>query len=203
MVKPHNIQTSIDLDLFEEKAILNNWTIICSNIGSVWIAIKNGLNFIIDRELNCYNTVAISFYLENGAQKAIPSIELSLEEIHKISNRDKLIVPVFFYPLLMTSKAYEQENIFKKNKINLTDRKDYRYRVRFENKLMKIYNPVPVDMLYELEKFNKFKNIAIDLKETNTAEAIAILKFYVDKINGKKPYKKSKFTRGHFDKAVV
>ncbi len=203
MVKAQNIQSSYDIDAFETAAVANNWVIVAANIGTVWVAIKNGLNFIVDRELNCYNSIAVSFYLDYGAQKIIPSIELSLEELKRMNNRDKLILLTFYYPVLMTSKAYEQKNIFGKNKMTLLDRKDYEYRVRFENKLMKIYNPMPVDMLYELEKFNCFENIGIDLKETHTPEAIALLRFYVDKINGKNPSKKSKFTRGHYDNPVV
>jgi U32 family peptidase len=202
-VKAQNIQSSYNIEDFEKAAVANNWTVVASNIGTVWIAIKNGLKFIVDRELNCYNSVAISFYLDYGAEKVVPSIELSLEEISKINNRDKLILLAFYYPVLMTSRAYEEKNIFGKNKMTLLDRKDYEYRVRFENKLMKIYNPMPVDMLYELERLNQYQNIGIDLKETHTPEAIALLKFYVDKINKRNPSKKSKFTRGHYDKAVV
>ena len=97
----------------------------------------------------------------------------------------------------------DKKNIFGKNRFTLVDRKEFDYRVRFEAGLMKIYNPKPVDMLYELEQFNRFVSIAIDLKETHTKEAIALLRFYVDKINQRKPTKKSKFTRGHYDKAVI
>ena len=203
IVKPQNIQSTTELELFEAQAVANHWTIVCSNIGAEWIAIKNGLPFWIDREMNCFNGVAINFHVTYGAQKVVPSIELSLEEILILDNRDKLLLLAFFYPVLMTSRAYSEKNIFEKNKFTLIDRKDYEYRVRFDNKLMKIYNPMPVDMLYEIEKFNRFATIGIDLKETHTKEAIAILKFYVDKINKRDPSKKSKFTRGHYSKAVV
>ena len=203
LVKAQNIQTTKELDKFEKMAIERKWNIVCANIGSLQVALRNKLGFWIDREMNCFNSIQMNYFSALGAQKIIPSIELSLGEMLALSQHSKIIVPVFYYPLLITSKAYAKKNIFKKNSFTLVDRKEFDYRVRFEAGLMKIYNPKPVDMLYELEQFNRFASIAIDLKETHTKEAIALLRFYVDKINQRKPTKKSKFTRGHYDKAVI
>lgn len=198
IVKAQNIQSSSELSLFEKKAVENNWIIVCANIGSLQIALKNKLGFIIDREMNCYNSIAVNYYSDLGAQNIIPSIELSLDEIKKLTHREKIITLLFFYPLLMTSKAYDKKNIFEKNKFLLTDRKDFEYRARFENNLFKLYNPLPVDMLFEIETFSDFNNWGIDLKETTIDEAINVLKYYLGKINHEKPTKKSKFTRGHY-----
>jgi len=203
LVKAQNIQNTKELDKFETMAKERKWNIVCANIGSLQVALRNKLGFWIDREMNCFNSVQMNYFSSLGAQKIIPSVELSLGEMLALSQHSKIIAPVFYYPLLMTSKAYAKKNIFKKNSFTLVDRKEFDYRVRFEAGLMKIYNPKPVDMLYELEQFNRFASIAIDLKETHTKEAIAILRFYVDKINQRNPSKKSKFTRGHYDKAVI
>lgn len=198
IVKAPNIQDTIELTEFSKKAIENNWTIVCANIGALQVALKNKLNFFVDREMNCYNSIAINFFSELGAEYIIPSIELSLDEIKKLTHREKIITLLFFYPLLMTSKAYDKKNIFNKNKFHLTDRKDFEYRIRFENNLFKMYNPLPVDMLFEIENFSEFNNWGIDLKETNIDEAINVLKYYLGKINNQNPTKKSKFTRGHY-----
>ncbi|MBT7241128.1 MAG: U32 family peptidase, partial [Candidatus Diapherotrites archaeon] len=203
IVKAQNVQNTAELNEFEKKAVAKNWTIVCANIGALQVALRNKLKFWIDREMNCYNSVEMKFLSNLGAEKIVPSVELSLGEILALSEQNKVIALVFFYPLLMTSKAYAKKNVFKKNKFILKDKKKFEYRIRFEKGIMKLYNPAPVDMLYELEKFNKFGSIGIDLKETHTKEAIALLKFYIDKINKKNPSKKSKFTRGHYDKAVV
>jgi len=203
IVKAQNIQTTENLDQFEQMAKERKWTVVCANIGALQIALRNKLDFWIDREMNCFNSVQINYFSNIGAKYILPSAELSIGEILALSQHQKIIAPVFYYPLLMTSKAYAKKNIFGKNKFILVDRKEFEYRTRFENGLMKIYNPKPVDMLYELENFNRFVSIGIDLKETNTKEAIAVLKFYIDKINQRKPTKKSKFTRGHYDKAVI
>ncbi|MDD3159901.1 MAG: DUF3656 domain-containing protein [Candidatus ainarchaeum sp.] len=203
MVKPNNIQSTIELEKFEAIAKEKKWTVVCANIGAIQIALKNNLEFWIDREMNCFNSLSLNFFRSIGAKKVIPSVELTMEEIMQLSPRKDLAALVFYYPLLMTSKAYALKNIFGKTKFIMRDRKDYDYRIRMENKLLKLYNPHPVDMLYEIEKFSKFNSVIIDLKETNTPEAIMILKYYLDKIDGKNPKKKSKFTRGHYDKPVL
>jgi U32 family peptidase len=200
-VKAENIQSTSELSVFEKKAVENNWVVVASNIGAIGVARKNNLDFFIDREMNSYNSLTIDFLIELGAKKIVPSTELSFNEIKKLEHQDKLIILLFYYPLLMTSRAYE-DNIFKKTKFTLIDRKDYEYKTRINNNLLKIYNPLPVDMLFELKRFDNFSSLAIDLKEASLEEAINLLKYYVNKKNNQNPSKKSKFTRGHYDKPI-
>jgi U32 family peptidase len=201
-VKAQNIQSSKELEEFEKKAVEKNWLVVVSNVGSLQIALKNKLDFFIDREMNSYNSLAVDFFVELGAEKIVPSIELSFTELSRLAHQDKIIALLFYYPLLMTSRAYAEDNIFKKTKFTLIDRKEFEYKVRISNGLFKLYNPLPVDMLYELNRFTRFASRAIDLKESSLEEAIKVLKYYVARNNKQDLSKKSKFTRGHYNNPV-
>lgn len=200
-VKPQNIMSTIELKEFEEKIDSKN-KLFCTNLGSLKIALEKKIDFFIEREMNCFNSLAVIFFMELGAKGIIPSIELSLNEINSLPFKEKLIPLIYFYPLLMTSKAYEKNDSIGRNDFLLKDRKEFVYQVKNENKLLKIYNPLPVDMAYELEKFNSFNIIGIDFKATTSEEIREFLNYLEAKINNTKITKKSKFTRGHYEKPV-
>lgn len=201
LVKTQNILNTKELNEFSKK--LNSKNILfCSNIGSLKIALDKKISFFVEREMNCFNSLAVVFFLELGAKGIVPSIELSLNEINSLPFREKIIPLIFFYPLLMTSKAYEKNDSIKKEDFLLKDRKEFIYQVKNENNLLKIYNPLPVDMAYELEKFNHFQKLGIDFKATTKEEIKEFLNFLDSKINNIKMIKKSKFTRGHYEKPV-
>jgi hypothetical protein len=176
--------------------------VICADLASLRIASKQKKRFIVGNELHAFNSLSIKLFLSLGAEAVIPSIELSLEEIHMLSPREKIIPLIYFYPLLMTSRAYQQSNLFERNqKFNITDRKDFVYQAEVDNdKILRIYNPLPVDMLFEIEKFDSFGAICIDITQGKSPEAI--LEYALSRMRGEKPDKKSKFTRGHYEKPL-
>ncbi|MGI6589893.1 MAG: U32 family peptidase [Candidatus Iainarchaeum sp.] len=201
IVKPQNIMSSKELKELEEKLNSKN-KLFCTNLGSLKIALDKKIDFFIEREMNCFNSLAVIFFIELGAKGIIPSIELSLKEINSLPYKEKLIPLIYFYPLLMTSKAYAKNDSFGKSDFLLKDRKEFIYQVKNENNLMKIYNPLPVDMAYELEKFDNYNTLGIDFKATTNEEIKEFLNFLEAKILGKKISKTSKFTRGHYEKPV-
>jgi hypothetical protein len=132
----------------------------------------------------------------------VPSVECTLKQLKEFGRRGRLAPLVFFYPALMTSKAYAKSDC--RGEHILIDRKGFKYKVLFdEDRIVRIYNPVPVDMLFELEKFSEFEAIALDFAATERAEALQALGYLAEKIAGKNPQKKfAKFTRGHYDNEV-
>jgi hypothetical protein len=62
---------------------------------------------------------------------------------------------------------------------------------------------MPVDMLFELEKFSGFGTIALDFTATSKEEAKQALRYLEEKKRGGTPKKEfAKFTRGHYDREV-
>lgn len=204
LVKAPNIQSDSVLEEFEKNHIKKKEKIVCANLGALQKAIENKSEFWADRELNIFNSLAAELMVEMGAQKIVPSVELSLEEIEKLAHLEKIAPLVFFYPALMTSKSYStQAKALGKNCV-LEDRKDFKYKFKFDEKgILRIYNPVPVDMLFEFEKFEKFSAIGIDLTATEKEEALQVIDYLTKTLAGENPQKKyAKFTRGHYLKGI-
>ncbi|MCX6800571.1 MAG: DUF3656 domain-containing protein [Candidatus Diapherotrites archaeon] len=203
-VKPPNIQSDNSLEEFEKKYILKNKKIMCSNLGALQKTIQNKSEFLVDRELNIFNSFSVQMMVEMGAQKIVPSVELSLKEIENLAFGEKLAPLVFFYPVLMTSKAYSKQEKMREKEWSLEDRKKFEYKISFDREgILRIYNPMPVDMIFELEKFSRFDSIALDFTETKKEEAAQILAYLEEKLAGKNPQKKyAKFTRGHYTDSV-
>jgi len=131
----------------------------------------------------------------------VPSVECSLKQVLSLPHREKLIPLVYFRPLLMASKAYSKAD--KKGEYSLSDRKNFSYKVLFDEKgIMRIYNPKPVDMVYEIEKFSGFSAAGIDLIASGQKEEKAVFERLEAKMNGKKIEKSADFTRGHYEKEV-
>ncbi len=201
-VKTPNIQTSAELDAFE--TVVKSENIVCSNLGALHLCVKNKSAFWADRELNIFNSLAVKQMAELGAEMVIPSVECSLRQIRAMPFKEKLAPLVFFYPLLMTSRAYSKSAELKSKEYTLIDRMGFRYKVLLdERRLLRVYNPVPLDMLPELEKLAGVGYLGIDLKAVTPAEAETALVFASAKIKGvehKRVFEK--FTRGHYEKDV-
>jgi putative protease len=205
-IKSQNIQTTKQLIEFD-KATLNE-NIVASNLGALFIASERkkknpSFKFWVDRELNAFNSLTEKLMLEFGAEKVIPSVECSFNQLEKMQT-GKLVPMVFFYPLLMTSKAYSKSGEIKQEEYVLVDRKDFEYRARFDkDKILRLYNPVHVDMLFELERFSSFGLVGIDFAAFEEKETLMAIEFALDKINGRHAKKKfASFTRGHYEKEL-
>ncbi|MFH1256238.1 MAG: U32 family peptidase [Candidatus Diapherotrites archaeon] len=201
-VKSPKIQSDEDLREFEERFLKKAKGIVCSNLGALQLAVKSKVRFWAGRELNAFNSLSVKLLVDLGAEKIVPSVELSIRQLNEMPFRERLVPLVFFYPCLMVSRAYAKEKMQKE--YELSDRKDFRYKVFFDEQgIMRIFNPLPVDMLFELEKFSGFGMVALDFTATEKAEAMDALEFLAEKRKGKKPLKKfAKFTRGHYAEEV-
>jgi hypothetical protein len=104
----------------------------------------------------------------------------------------------------MTSKAYSHDSKIKQGDYTLVDRKGFEYKARFdENKLLRLYNPVHVDMLFELERFSDFSMVGIDFTAFDEKGTLMGIEFALDKVNGRHAKKKfATFTRGHYEKEL-
>ncbi|MDO8647756.1 MAG: U32 family peptidase [Candidatus Diapherotrites archaeon] len=197
-VKSSNIQSDKELQEFEKNFLKAKTPIICSNLGVLQKAIEAKSRFWADRELNCFNSLSARLLAGLGAERIIPSSECSLQQLEMISEKQKIMPLVFQYPLLMTSKAFAKNR--KPGRLDLKDRKGFAYRAVVEqNGLFRIYNPVPLSMIFEVEKFGEFSAIGLDFREAGVKEAKESLEFLREKLAGKSPRKEfAKFTRGHY-----
>jgi hypothetical protein len=206
-VKSKNIQTTVQVEEFSNSTKKDN--LVVSNLGALYVALQRkkvnkDFKFWVDRELNVFNTLTEKLMFELGAEKVVPSVECSFDQIDKLDNSANLVPLIFFYPLLMTSKAYSKNPQITQKEYVLVDRKGFEYRARFdEDKILRLYNPVHVDMLFELERFSKFGLVGIDFSAFEEKDTKLAIEFAIDKINGRHAKKKfSTFTRGHYDKEL-
>jgi len=209
LVKSPNIQSTSMVEDFA--SAVKEDGIICSNLGALRVATERkkknpSSKFWVDRELNAFNSLSIKALVGLGADIVVPSVECSLAQLKVMAKRKHLAPLVFFYPVLMTSKAYTRSEAIdwkKKKEWKLVDRKGFEYRVIFdESGVMRLYNPLPVDMLFELEKFKGFGMIGIDLISAKKEEVLLSLDYAKKKARGAQAKKVSKFTRGHYEKEV-
>jgi hypothetical protein len=209
LIKSPNIQSTSEVEDFA--AAVKDDGIVCSNLGALRVAVlrkkKNpGAKFWVDRELNAFNSLTVKTLVDLGADIIVPSVECSMNQLKALAKRKHLAPLVFFYPVLMTSKAYSRSEAIdwkKKKEWKLVDRKNFEYRVIFDdNGLMRLYNPLPVDMLFELQKFRGFGMIGIDLISVRKEEALLSLDYAKKKARGAEAKKTAKFTRGHYEKEV-
>ena len=198
LFKTPNIQTSAELDAYA--GIIASEKVVCSNLGALQLVVKSNRPFWAGRELNIFNSLAVLFMSKLGAETLEPSVELSLSQLSAMTSKGKLLPLIFFYPLLMTSRAYSKSFSLKGKSYTMTDRMGYKYFVTLDDRrLMRIYNPVPVDMIPELDKFLGFGLIGIDLSATSPGEATGALKRLNMHSQERVP---SHFTRGHYAKDV-
>jgi len=206
-VKSPNIQFTKQLEEFSTATEGEN--IVCSNLGALKIAIEKKkhdkkFKFIADRELNTFNSLTEKLLLEWGAEKVVPSVECSFSQINQMSPAEKLLPLVYFYPLLMTSRAYSKDPKIKAGEYALIDRKGFEYKALFDSeKILRLYNPVPVEMLFELGRFSKFASVGLDFCAMDEKQAFQAIIFALDRIKGRAGKKKfASFTRGHYDKEL-
>ncbi|MFA6268754.1 MAG: U32 family peptidase [archaeon] len=206
-VKSQNIESTSDLYYFD--TVTKKENLVCSNLGALFIAKERkkkdkSFRFWVDRELNVFNSLTEKLMIELGAEKVVPSVECSFAQLRKMNPVSQLVPLVLFYPVLMTSKAYSRDPKIKQGDYTLVDRKGFEYKARFdENKLLRLYNPVHVDMLFELERFSEFGLVGIDFSAFDEKGTLMALEFALDKINGRHAKKKfATFTRGHYEKEL-
>jgi len=88
----------------------------------------------------------------------------------------------------------------------LTDRMGYKYKVTLDDKrILRLYNPLPVDMLPELGKLSDFALFGVDLRAVEKSDARKILENLQKLKNpeNKNPGRIFKnFTRGHYERDV-
>jgi len=199
-VKGANIQSDAQLrEFFKEFAQMQgNYGIVCSNLGALQKAVESKCKFWADRELNCFNSLTAGLLAGLGTERIIPSPECSMAQLEAMQERQRLAPLAFYYPLLMTSKAFAKSS--RKGNFRLKDRKGYNYNATIDsNGIFRLYNPMPVNMLFELEKLSEFQMLCLDFRETALGEARQEIEFLKEKLAGKSPKKEfAKFTRGHY-----
>ena len=207
LIKSPNIQSTAELGNFLQ--IVRTENIVASNLGALFQCISEKKKnkekiFWIGQELNAFNSLTVKLFLDLGAEKVIPSVEQSLSQLNNSALKEKLLPLIYFYPLLMTSKAYSKTGTIKEGEHLLVDRKGFEYKVIFgSDGLLRIFNPVPVDMLYEIDKLSDFFCVGIDLRATPRDNALYSIQYMASKLEGTKlPKKFAAFTRGHYEKEL-
>jgi putative protease len=194
--------SQVEHEFVYPKTFVKKFSPFISNLGSLEIATSQKTPFIAERELNCFNGFAAQLLSELGASAIVPSIELSLDELEFLAKNSSVpLLPIaFFYPQLLISRAYSSS---KKGSFVLSDRKNFVYNAHLsKDGLVRVYNPVPVDMLFELNRLLHFEKIILDFSACEEKEILEVLDYAKKMAKGLKAKKESKFTRGHYDRPV-
>ncbi|MDO8627730.1 MAG: hypothetical protein Q7K42_04645, partial [Candidatus Diapherotrites archaeon] len=86
----------------------------------------------------------------------------------------------------------------------LVDRNNWKYLIKTDEfNRTQLFNPVYLNMIPELEKLLPFADILkINISKLSNPEAVKVIDSAREKIQGKKAFLQTAFTRGSYDKGV-
>ena len=145
--------------------------LLCTEFGSI-IKYHQNNNIVSDYYLNIANDFTINKFKKLNVKNITLSIELSIDQLSKIKNKDICEVIVYGTPENMIIK----NNIFniKDEKTYLIDNKNNKYGVTYD-RYTHIFNHEPINMIDKINKLKGFKSLRIELFEENIAQTQTII----------------------------
>ena len=165
-----NIYLRLDR-VIEHHKEYNNENLLCTEFGSIIKYNKNN-NIVSDYYLNAANDFTITKFKKYNVKNITLSIELSIEQLIKIKNKDICEVIVYGLPENMIIK----NNIFdiKNETTYLVDSKNNKYPITYDN-FTHIFNHEPINIIDKISKLKGFKSYRIELFEENIAQTQTII----------------------------
>ena len=165
-----NIYLRLDR-VIEHHKEYNNENLLCTEFGSIIKYNKNN-NIVSDYYLNAANDFTINKFKKYNVKNITLSIELSIEQLIKIKNKDICEVIVYGLPENMIIK----NNIFdiKNETTYLVDSKNNIYPITYDN-FTHIFNHEPINIIDKISKLKGFKSYRIELFEENIAQTQTII----------------------------
>ena len=165
-----NIYLRLDR-VIEHHKEYNNENLLCTEFGSIIKYNKNN-NIVSDYYLNAANDFTINKFKKYNVKNITLSIELSIEQLIKIKNKDICEVIVYGLPENMIIK----NNIFdiKNETTYLVDSKNNKYPITYDN-FTHIFNHEPINIIDKISKLKGFKSYRIELFEENIAQTQTII----------------------------
>ena len=165
-----NIYLRLDR-VIEHHKEYNNENLLCTEFGSIIKYNKNN-NIVSDYYLNAVNDFTINKFKKYNVKNITLSIELSIEQLIKIKNKDICEVIVYGLPENMIIK----NNIFdiKNETTYLVDSKNNKYPITYDN-FTHIFNHEPINIIDKISKLKGFKSYRIELFEENIAQTQTII----------------------------
>lgn len=156
--------------VIEKHHEFNNERLLCTEIGSV-IKYKKNNTIRTDYYLNVANNHTIDKLTKLNSKSITLSVELSLEQLNKINNKEDTEIIIYGTPECMIIK----NNIFNiNNKAYLLDNKNNKYPIYFDE-FTHIFNHTKIDLLDKLNKLKGFGTYRIELLDESIAETQTII----------------------------
>lgn len=190
----------------EELRCNGNIFVECNNLGLYKYLVDNGFPIIVGQNMNSFNSVAVNFFAENSMAVTL-SRELNFKQIELLRKRTNAYIELALFDLpeimLIESNILKQFNVPKKKAI-LIDRKNWKYLIKTDEfNRTQLFNPVYLNMIPELEKFQNFADILkVNVSDLSDNEAFKVLDSLKEKLSGKKAFISTAFTRGSYEKGV-
>ena len=190
------------LELLSKVKALGVNTVVCSNLSSVSLAKKIGLNILGGFSLNLYNSASFKTAENLGINQGVISPELSFNEQQYVSsyNFKSLAFCYGRFPLMLTKNCPVKNGIGCKGKesyCKITDRKNETFPVICRNGYSEILNSRPTDLADSINQISAdFGYLYFTLE--NRQEVLDIQKAFEQG----KIYSKN-FTRGLLKKGVL
>ena len=133
-----------------------------------------------DYYLNVANDYTIEKFVNLNSDSITLSVELDIDMLNKIKNKEKSEIIIYGTPECMIIK----NNVFNINekKALLEDVKKQRYKVEYLNNFTHIYNHEPINLISKLNKLNGFGTLRIELLDESAAKTQSIINSIKDMI---------------------
>lgn len=176
----------------KEKGIKNAWA---GTLDGIAICKKAGMNITAGLGTNIFNSVSLSHYENLGIDKALLSVEMTLNQVRNLGeNIPRGVLAYGRIPLMLTrncpvknKKSCEEC----RRQSSLTDRKNISFPVDCSSGCSELLNSQPVFMADRLNEIKNADFMLLYFTTESKEEAAEIIEAYK---NGRKP--KGEYTRG-------
>lgn len=151
----------------------NNENLLCTEFGSI-IKYNQNNNIHSDYCLNIANEYSIDKLSHLNTSNITLSIELTIEKLQKIKNKEMCSVLIYGYPECMIIKN-NIFNIEQKNQKYLLNTKNEKFPLEFEHKNTVVFNHEKINLLNSINKIPGFNTYRIDLYNESAIETQNII----------------------------
>ena len=158
--------------VIEKHKEYENERLLCTEFGSI-LKYNKSNKIRTDYYLNVANDYTIEKFVNLNSDSITLSVELDIDMLNKIKNKEKSEIIIYGTPECMIIK----NNVFNINekKALLEDVKKQRYKVEYLNNFTHIYNHEPINLISKLNKLSGFGTLRIELLDESAAKTQSII----------------------------
>ena len=156
-----------------------NEKLLCTEFGSI-IKYNESNQIRADYYLNIANDYTIEKLIKLNSISTTLSVELDIERLSKIKNKEKSEIIVYGTPECMIIKN-DILNIQNK-KAFIEDTKKQKYKLEYQNSFTHIYNHEPINIINKIDKLKGFGTLRIELLDESPGKIQSIINSIKDMI---------------------